>query len=55
MGERRNKALKELSDQLAAKQQAEVSGDTKKNIWEGSGFKIVISMSMLILVVFSKR
>ncbi|KAL8114967.1 nuclear envelope-associated protein 2-like [Apium graveolens] len=55
MGERRDKALKELRDQLAAKQQAEVSGDTKKNIWEGSGFKIVISMSMLILVVFSKR
>ncbi|KAK1374094.1 myosin heavy chain, cardiac muscle isoform-like [Heracleum sosnowskyi] len=55
MGERRDKALKELRDQLATKQQAEVSGDTKKNIWEGSGFKIVVSMSMLILVVFSKR
>lgn len=54
-GERRDKALKELRDQLATKQQAEVPGDGKQNIWESSGFKIVISMSMLILVVFSKR
>ncbi|KAL1809507.1 hypothetical protein DCAR_0729056 [Daucus carota subsp. sativus] len=54
-GERRDKALKELRDQLATKEQPGVSSDGKQNIWESSGFKIVISMSMLILVVFSKR
>lgn len=55
MGERRDKALKELRDQLAAKQQSEAVGAEKPNFWETSGFKIVVSMSMLILVVFSKR
>ncbi|KAF5454245.1 hypothetical protein F2P56_023924 [Juglans regia] len=55
MGERRDKALKELRDQLAAKQQSSSVGAEKQNFWETSGFKIVVSMSMLILVVFSKR
>lgn len=55
MGERRDKALKELRDQLAAKQQSGGVGGEKQNFWETSGFKIVASMSMLILVVFSKR
>ncbi|KAK8591841.1 hypothetical protein V6N13_031867 [Hibiscus sabdariffa] len=55
MGERRDKALKELRDQLAAKQQSAGVGAEKQNFWETSGFKIVVSMSMLILVVFSKR
>lgn len=55
MGERRDKALKELRDQLAAKQQVESVGAEKQNFWETSGFKIVVSMSMLVLVVFSKR
>ncbi|PON98249.1 myosin heavy chain, cardiac protein [Trema orientale] len=55
MGERRDKALKELRDQLAAKQQGEAVSAEKQNFWETSGFKIVVSMSMLILVVFSKR
>ncbi|XVF05887.1 hypothetical protein REPUB_Repub06bG0000800 [Reevesia pubescens] len=55
MGERRDKALKELRDQLAAKQQCGAAGVEKQNLWETSGFKIVVSMSMLILVVFSKR
>ncbi|XP_063941618.1 nuclear envelope-associated protein 2 isoform X1 [Daucus carota subsp. sativus] len=55
MGERRDKALKELRDQLATKQQAEVSGVDKQNFWESPGFKIVVTMSMLILVLFSKR
>ncbi|XP_022861727.1 nuclear envelope-associated protein 2-like isoform X1 [Olea europaea var. sylvestris] len=54
MGERRDKALKELRDQLAAKRQGTPINE-KHNIWETSGFKIVVSMSMLILVVFSKR
>ncbi|KAK9291344.1 hypothetical protein L1049_019290 [Liquidambar formosana] len=55
MGERRDKALKELRDQLATKQQVGAVGIEKQNFWESSGFKIVVSMSMLILVVFSKR
>ncbi|XP_061972292.1 nuclear envelope-associated protein 2-like [Populus nigra] len=56
MGERRDKAIKELRDQLAAKKQAisEANND-KQNFWETSSFKAVVSMSMLILVVFSKR
>ncbi|KAJ8752235.1 hypothetical protein K2173_003871 [Erythroxylum novogranatense] len=54
MGERRDKALKELREQLAAKQ-ATVVNNEKRNFWESSGFKVVVSMSMLILVVFSKR
>lgn len=55
MGERRDKALKELRDQLAAKQQGTPPSSEKPNLWETSGFKIVVSMSMLILVMFSKR
>lgn len=55
MGERRDKAIKELRDQLAAKQQDAHVSTEKQNFWETSGFKIVVSMSMLILVVFSKR
>lgn len=55
MGERRDKALKELRDQLATKQQGGDLGGEKQNFWESSGFKVVVSMSMLILVLFSKR
>lgn len=58
MGERRDKALKELRDQLAAKQQVETvsnNGGEKQNFWETPGFKVVVSMSMLVLVMFSKR
>lgn len=56
MGERRDKALKELRDQLSTKEQAEVpAGVDKQNFWESTGFKIVVTMSMLILVLFSKR
>lgn len=58
MGERRDKAIKELRDQLSTKQQAGAAGAAgaeKPNFWESSGFKIVVSMSMLVLVLFSKR
>ncbi|XP_042476480.1 nuclear envelope-associated protein 2-like isoform X1 [Macadamia integrifolia] len=55
MGERRDKALKELRDQLVMKQQGPGFGTEKQNFWDSSGFKIVVSMSMLILVVFAKR
>lgn len=57
MGERRDKAIKELKDQLATKQAAG-SGSTneeKPNFWDTAGFKVVVSMSMVILVLFSKR
>ena len=57
MGERRDKAIKELRDQLAGKPQTGVEGGEKQNqnFWETSSFKIVVSMSMLILVAFSRR
>ncbi|XP_068658957.1 nuclear envelope-associated protein 2-like isoform X2 [Aristolochia californica] len=56
MGERRDKALKELRDQLAMKQHNGRSEDpNKQNFWDSSGFKIIVSMSMLVLVVFAKR
>ncbi|KAJ4843574.1 hypothetical protein Tsubulata_045301 [Turnera subulata] len=56
MGERRDRALKELREQLAAKEQPVVVGTSEKqNFWETSGFKVVASMSMLVLVVFSRR
>ncbi|PHT62556.1 hypothetical protein T459_33616 [Capsicum annuum] len=54
MGERRDKAIKELRDQLATKQVG-TSSDNHQNFWDTSGFKIVVSMSMLMLVLFSKR
>ncbi|KAI3946832.1 hypothetical protein MKW98_003395 [Papaver atlanticum] len=54
-GEKRDQILKELRDQLATKQQGLFGGGDKQNFWESSGFKFVASMSMLILVVFSKR
>ncbi|XP_050382956.1 nuclear envelope-associated protein 2-like isoform X1 [Argentina anserina] len=55
MGERRDKALKELKDQLQQRGVSGASSAEKPNFWETSGFKIVVSMSMFILVVFSKR
>lgn len=54
MGERRDKAIKELRDQLATKQ-VETSSNDNQKFWDTSGFKIVVSMSMLMLVLFSKR
>jgi len=56
MGERRDKAIKELKDQLAGKHQTVSDAEKQnQNFWDTSGFKIVMSMSMLVLVVFSKR
>ncbi|XP_047328832.1 nuclear envelope-associated protein 2-like [Impatiens glandulifera] len=54
MGERRDTLIKELQNQFTNKQNF---GNEKNNnnIWETSGFKIVVSMSMLVLVLFSKR
>lgn len=53
MGERRDEILKELKDQLATNQ-APVN-TAKESFWETLGFKIVASMSMLILVFISRR
>ncbi|CAA6653944.1 unnamed protein product [Spirodela intermedia] len=50
----RGKDLKDLRDQLALKERNE-GGHEKPNFWESSGFKMVVSMSMLVLVVFAKR
>ncbi|CAN0897304.1 Nuclear envelope-associated protein 2 [Linum grandiflorum] len=55
MGERRDKAIKELQNQLAVKQTRGGNSNEKQNFWETSSFKIVASMSMLVLVMFSKR
>ncbi|GMH11371.1 hypothetical protein Nepgr_013212 [Nepenthes gracilis] len=55
LGERRDKAIKELRDQLATKQQGAAESGEKQNFWETPSFKILASMSMLILVLFSKR
>lgn len=52
MGERRDKAIKELRDQLALKQQLAAKSNEKENFWESSNFKILVSMSMLVLVSF---
>ncbi|XP_051132694.1 nuclear envelope-associated protein 2-like [Andrographis paniculata] len=56
MGERRDKALKELRDQLAAQQpnMSESPSSEKKNFWDTPGFRIAASLSMLIMVMFSK-
>ncbi|XP_065854815.1 nuclear envelope-associated protein 2-like [Euphorbia lathyris] len=63
MGERRDKVMKELIEQLAAaREQSAAAVSTiekqhqqQQNFWEGSSFQIVLTMSMLVLVVFSKR
>ncbi|KAL5981667.1 hypothetical protein ACLOJK_015730 [Asimina triloba] len=57
MGERRDRALKELQEQLAMKQESVGCGPPvdKQNFWESSRFKFVVSMSMLVLVIVAKR
>ncbi|GAB4835605.1 hypothetical protein Ancab_000513 [Ancistrocladus abbreviatus] len=55
MGDRRGKAIQELRDQLATRQQGAAKCSEKQNFWESSSFKILVSMSMVVLVVFSKR
>ncbi|OQU77355.1 hypothetical protein SORBI_3009G033800 [Sorghum bicolor] len=55
MGEKRDKALKELMDQVAMKQPNSMCHDNKENFWESQGFKFLASMSMLALVILAKR
>ncbi|KAJ6795646.1 myosin-11-like [Iris pallida] len=55
-GERRDKALKDYKDQVnSSKQQNGAGSHDKENFWESSGFKVIVSMSMLILVAFARR
>jgi hypothetical protein len=55
MGEKRDKALKELMDQVAMKQPNSSYHGIKENFWESQGFKFIASMSMLALVILAKR
>ncbi|WVZ96160.1 hypothetical protein U9M48_041831 [Paspalum notatum var. saurae] len=55
MGEKRDKALKELMDQVAMKQSNGPFCGSKENFWESQGFKFIASMSMLALVILAKR
>jgi len=55
MGEKRDKALKELMDQVAMKQPNSMCHGNKENFWESQGFKFIASMSMLALVILAKR
>lgn len=55
MGERRDKALKEVREELAAAKSGGNGENQNQNFWEMAGFKIAVSMSMVILVLLSKR
>lgn len=55
IGERNAVAIQELKKQLAAKKQHEAGPFNNQNFWDKSGFKVVVSISMLILVAFSRR
>lgn len=54
-GERRDKAIKDLKEQLETQKASKPKDCESSNFWESPGFKIVASMSMLILVMLSKR
>ncbi|CAH8311332.1 unnamed protein product [Eruca vesicaria subsp. sativa] len=55
IGGRSDMAIQELKKQLAAKKQHEADPFSGQNFWDKTGFKVVVSMSMLILVAFSRR
>jgi hypothetical protein len=54
-GERRDMEIKEIRDLISEKQNLNNESWDKQKFWDNSGFKIVVSMSMLMLVVVSKR
>ncbi|BAF16491.1 nuclear envelope-associated protein 2 [Oryza sativa Japonica Group] len=54
-GEKRDKQLKELKDQVGMKQPSVPYRDDKHNFWENQSFKFIASMSMLALVMLTKR
>ncbi|XP_019187620.1 PREDICTED: polyamine-modulated factor 1-binding protein 1-like isoform X3 [Ipomoea nil] len=49
-----HEAIKEIRDQLASKNGGQSSNENQ-NFWDKSGFKIVASISMVVLVLFTKR
>ncbi|PKA55145.1 hypothetical protein AXF42_Ash003782 [Apostasia shenzhenica] len=53
MGEKSDRAIKELREQIEIKQQRGFSY-RKFNFWESSGIKVIASMSMLILVAIAR-
>lgn len=54
--ERRDMEIKEIRDLMSGRQQgSDKESWEKQKFWDNSGFKIVVSMSMLMLVVVSKR
>ncbi|GAB2229054.1 hypothetical protein Droror1_Dr00023189 [Drosera rotundifolia] len=55
MVERKDQAIKELRDQLLTEHTAPSKLVEKRYFWESSSMQIFISMSVLILTVFSKR
>ncbi|VVA90394.1 unnamed protein product [Arabis nemorensis] len=55
IGERNDVAIQELKEQLAAKKHRKADPFNNQNFWDKSGFKVVVTMSMLILVAFSRR
>jgi hypothetical protein len=57
VGEKRDRQLKELKDQVAPKHPngPRDNDDDKHNFWESQGFKFIASMSMLALVILTKR
>lgn len=55
MGERRDKALKELRDQVGMKPHIGGGTGDKENFWESPSFKFVVTMSMLALIAIAKR
>ncbi|EMS68086.1 hypothetical protein TRIUR3_19439 [Triticum urartu] len=56
LGEKRDKQLKELKDQMAMKQPDGPRRDEgKKPFWENDTFKFVAGMSMLVVMVLAKR
>ncbi|KAL1211774.1 Nuclear envelope-associated protein 1 [Cardamine amara subsp. amara] len=54
-GERRDMEIKEIRDLMSENQELNNDSWDKQKFWDNSGFKIVVSMSMLMLVVVSKR
>lgn len=54
-GERRDMEIKEIRDLISEKQKQNNESWEKQKFWDNSGFKIVVSLSMLMLVVVSKR
>lgn len=55
MGEKRDMALRELREQIALKQHKVTDSNHKQNFWKSPMFKVIVSMSMLVLVTVARR